>query len=57
MKFLTLFVSLILLAGCASGPRFDTSHPSANYDSRIQFGWVHYTSAWRKRSCQLLTNG
>ncbi|MGH8330396.1 MAG: N-acetylmuramoyl-L-alanine amidase, partial [Pseudomonas sp.] len=29
MKFLALIVSLILLAGCASGPRFDTRHPSA----------------------------
>ncbi|MHC8384492.1 N-acetylmuramoyl-L-alanine amidase [Pseudomonas sp. LB3P14] len=57
MKSLTLIVSLILLAGCASGPRFDTSHPSANHDSRIQFVVVHYTSASLERSLQLLTHG
>jgi len=57
MKYLALIVSLILLGGCASGPRFDTSHPSANYDSRIQFVVVHYTSASLERSLQLLTHG
>jgi N-acetylmuramoyl-L-alanine amidase len=57
MKYPALIVSLILLAGCASGPRFDTSHPSANYDSRIQFVVVHYTSASLERSLQLLTHG
>ncbi|MHC8336810.1 N-acetylmuramoyl-L-alanine amidase [Pseudomonas sp. HLT2-19-2] len=57
MKYLALVVSLILLAGCASGPRFDTRHPSANHDSRIQFVVVHYTSASLERSLQLLTHG
>lgn len=57
MKCLALIVSLLLLAGCASGPRIDTSHPSANYDSRIQFVVVHYTSASLERSLQLLTHG
>ncbi|KJZ36711.1 N-acetylmuramoyl-L-alanine amidase [Pseudomonas sp. B21-040] len=56
MKYLALIVSL-LLAGCASGPRIDTSHPSANYDSRIQFVVVHYTNASLERSLQLLTHG
>ena len=57
MKFFALIVSLIVLAGCASGPRIDTSHPSANHDSRIQFVVVHYTSASLERSLQLLTHG
>ncbi|WP_285431425.1 N-acetylmuramoyl-L-alanine amidase [Pseudomonas sp. fls2-241-R2A-110] len=57
MKCLALIVSLLLLAGCASGPRIDTSHPSANYDSRIQFVVVHYTNASLERSLQLLTHG
>ncbi|MHC8398253.1 N-acetylmuramoyl-L-alanine amidase [Pseudomonas sp. MDT1-17] len=57
MKYLALIVSLILLAGCASGPRYDTRHPSANHDSRIQFVVVHYTSASLERSLQLLTHG
>ena len=43
MKFFALVASLFVLAGCASGPRYDTSHPSANYDSRIQFVVVHYS--------------
>ncbi|MGY2340965.1 N-acetylmuramoyl-L-alanine amidase [Pseudomonas sp. SDO5532_S415] len=57
MKFIALIVSLLLLAGCASGPRFDTNHPSANHDSRIQFVVLHYTSASMERSLQLLTHG
>jgi len=57
MKCLALIVSLFLLAGCASGPRFDTRHPSANHDSRIQFVVVHYTSASMERSLALLTHG
>ncbi|PNB71978.1 N-acetylmuramoyl-L-alanine amidase [Pseudomonas sp. GW456-E7] len=57
MKYLALIVSLVLLAGCASGPRYDTSHPSANYDSRVQFVVVHYTNASLERSLQLLTHG
>ena len=57
MKYFAFIVSLLLLAGCASGPRFDTSHPSANHDSRVQFVVVHYTSASLERSLQLLTHG
>ncbi|MED7669675.1 N-acetylmuramoyl-L-alanine amidase [Pseudomonas moraviensis subsp. stanleyae] len=57
MKLLSLVASLLFLAGCASGPRYDTTHPSANYDSRIQFVVVHYTSASLERSLQLLTHG
>ena len=57
MKYLALLVSLVLLAGCASSPRYDTSHASANHDSRIQFVVVHYTSASLERSLQLLTHG
>ena len=57
MKFLTLIISFVLLAGCASGPRMDTSHPSANHDSRVQFIVLHYTSTSLERSLQLLTSG
>lgn len=57
MKYLALITSLLLLAGCASGPRIDTSHPSTNYDSRIQFVVLHYTNASLERSLQLLTHG
>lgn len=57
MKFLSLIVSLFILAGCTSGPRLDTSHPSVNHDNRIQFVVVHYTSASLERSLALLTHG
>jgi N-acetylmuramoyl-L-alanine amidase len=57
MKYFALIVSMILLAGCTSGPRFDTSHPSANHDSRVQFVVLHYTNASLERSLQLLTHG
>ncbi|WP_263263536.1 N-acetylmuramoyl-L-alanine amidase [Pseudomonas sp. RIT-PI-S] len=47
-----------LLAGCgSSGLRVDTSHPSVNYDSRVQFVVLHYTAAPLDRSLALLTHG
>ncbi|WP_318781411.1 N-acetylmuramoyl-L-alanine amidase [Pseudomonas sp. Marseille-Q5115] len=46
-----------LLAGCANTLRVDTSHPSANYDSRVQFVVMHYTAAPLDRSLALLTHG
>ena len=57
MKVITLILSALLLAGCASGPRMDTSHPSVNYDSRVQFIVLHYTSTSLERSLELLTHG
>lgn len=58
--FMKLFFSallLITLTACTSGPRFDTSHASVNFDNRIQFVVVHYTSANLERSLALLTHG
>lgn len=57
MKFFSLITALFILAGCTSGPRLDTSHPSVNHDNRIQFVVVHYTSASLERSLALLTHG
>ena len=57
MKFFPLIVALFILAGCTSGPRFDTRHPSVNQDNRIQFVVVHYTSASLEHSLALLTHG
>ncbi|KTC54725.1 N-acetylmuramoyl-L-alanine amidase [Pseudomonas fluorescens ABAC62] len=57
MKSLYLACVLLLLTGCASGPRLDTNHPSANHDNRVQFVVVHYTSANLERSLALLTHG
>jgi N-acetylmuramoyl-L-alanine amidase len=57
MKSLCFAFAVLLLAGCASGPRLNTSHPSVNYDNRVQFVVVHYTSANLERSLALLTRG
>ncbi|OPA83131.1 N-acetylmuramoyl-L-alanine amidase [Pseudomonas fluorescens] len=57
MKSLYFACVCFLLAGCASGPRLDTSHPSVNHDNRVQFVVVHYTSTNLERSLALLTHG
>jgi len=57
MKLFPLLLSILLLVGCASGPRMDTSHPSVNYDNRVQFVILHYTSANMENSLRLLTHG
>lgn len=57
MKLFFAALALALLAGCSQAPRIDTSHPSANYDSRVQFVVMHYTSASLARSLALLTHG
>lgn len=44
-------------AGCSTGLRMDTSHPSVNHDSRVQFIVLHYTSTSLERSLELLTHG
>ncbi|MBA1431198.1 N-acetylmuramoyl-L-alanine amidase [Pseudomonas orientalis] len=57
MKSFFIAVAVVLLAGCSSGPRLNTSHPSVNHDNRVQFVVVHYTSANLERSLALLTHG
>jgi N-acetylmuramoyl-L-alanine amidase len=57
MKSLLIASVVLLLAGCSSGPRLNTSHPSVNHDNRVQFVVVHYTSANLERSLALLTQG
>jgi N-acetylmuramoyl-L-alanine amidase len=43
MRIPLLFLA-VLAAGCASGPRIDTSIVSPNQDSRVQFIVIHYTN-------------
>ncbi|NVZ29180.1 N-acetylmuramoyl-L-alanine amidase [Pseudomonas gingeri] len=57
MKLLPLLFAALVLAGCSSGPRIDSSHPSVNHDNRVQFVVVHYTSANMENSLRLLTHG
>ncbi len=54
MKLFSATLLLLLLAGCASGPRIDTSHSSIGHDSRVQFIVLHYTSTDLPRSLELL---
>lgn len=57
MKSFAVLLMTLLLAACASGPKLDTNHPSANFDSRVQYVVVHYTSASLEQSLALLTHG
>lgn len=57
MKNLLLAFLLVTLVGCSSGLPIDTSHPSRNYDERVQYVVLHYTSTNLQRSLQLLTEG
>ena len=54
MKALISVAILLLLAGCSSGPRIDTSYTSLGQDSRAQFIVIHYTSSDLQRSLDIL---
>lgn len=47
----------LLLAGCASGPRIDTSYTARSQDSRAQFLIIHYTAGGFAGSLKWLTEG
>ncbi len=55
MKRTSLILVTALLAGCASGPRIDTSHTSVNQDSRVQFLVIHFTNEDFPSSLKTLT--
>jgi len=57
MKLFFPALLLLALTACTSGPRLDTNHASVNFDNRVQFVVVHYTSANLERSLELLTHG
>jgi len=54
MRFL-LALLLALAAGCATGPRIDTTYTSVNQDSRVQFLVLHYTAEDWETSLRTLT--
>jgi N-acetylmuramoyl-L-alanine amidase len=54
MKRLLLISVLAWLAGCASGPRVDTTHTSANQDSRVRFIVIHFTNETFESSLRTL---
>ena len=54
MKSLVAALAL-LLAGCATGPRIDTSYTAAGQDSRVQFLVLHFTSTDFDPALRILT--
>jgi N-acetylmuramoyl-L-alanine amidase len=46
-----------LLSGCMHAPLVDWQHPSANYDSRVQFLVIHATEIDFNSSLRVLTHG
>jgi N-acetylmuramoyl-L-alanine amidase len=53
----TLFATLMiaLLAGCATGPRIDTSLTARSQSSRVKFVVIHYTVSNLPQSIKILT--
>jgi N-acetylmuramoyl-L-alanine amidase len=57
MRNHAFLAAAILLAGCAAGPRIDTSYTSENQDSRAQYLVIHFTSEGYESSLETLTRG
>jgi N-acetylmuramoyl-L-alanine amidase len=57
MKRLTLAFAALFLAGCAAGPRIDTSRHAASQGSRVQFLVLHFTEGDFDNAMQILTEG
>ena len=57
MKTLRFVPILLLLAGCAGGPRIDTTYTSIGQESRVQFLVIHYTVGDYPSALKILTEG
>lgn len=57
MKTLRIVPILLLLAGCAGGPRIDTTYTSIGQESRVQFLVIHYTVGDYPSALKILTEG
>lgn len=55
LRHTCLLLGYLLLAGCASGLRIDTSHSARGQDSRVQYIILHYTSSNAERALRTLT--
>ncbi|OON59335.1 N-acetylmuramoyl-L-alanine amidase [Massilia sp. KIM] len=55
MKTSIAALTLLLLAGCATGPRYDTSYTAKGQSSRVRFLVLHYTVADKPASLKILT--
>ena len=56
-RILPLLAFVAVLAGCSTGLKIDSDHPSKNHDSRSQVIVLHYTGTDFKHSLHLLTEG
>ena len=57
MSRLLAALLLAVVAGCATGPRYDTSYTAQGQDSRVQFLILHFTSGDFPDALQVLTRG
>lgn len=57
MRLLACLAVAVLAAGCAAGPRIDTTYTSKNIDSRVQYLVIHFTSEGFEPSLRTLTAG
>ena len=57
MKISRFVPILLLLAGCAGGPRIDTAYTSIGQESRVQFLVIHYTVGDYPSALKILTEG
>lgn len=55
MKRLLLALLALILAGCATGPRIDTTYSAVSQDSRVRFLVLHYTAVDSPGSLKILT--
>ena len=55
MKRFLLALLVLALAGCATGPRIDTSFSAVGQDSRVRFLVLHYTAVDAPGSLKILT--
>lgn len=57
MRIALCLASILLLAGCASGPPIDYSYTAKSQDSRAQFLILHFTAGGFNGSLKILTEG
>ncbi len=52
-----MMVAAVLLGGCATGLKIDTTYTATSQDSRVQFLIIHFTTVDLPRSLNTLTQG
>lgn len=57
LRYLSLLLVFLLVAGCSHGLRIDTSQQARGQDSRVQYVVLHYTSSDAVRAMNTLTRG